>query len=601
MRSLPELVARAVAEHSELPCLLTKTKGRLETKDYAWFGDRVQAAACGLLAAGVAPGERVVVIAENCPEWLEADVGILSCGAVNVPLYPSLPPAQIQPLVERVGARFAIVDDEQQLARLDAVADQLPQLERVYVFEAEKLPEDHPRARPWSELMAAGEQRREELLPVVAERTSALTPDDIATIIFTSGTTGVPKGAMLTHGNLVSNVLASARRIDIRARDTMVTFLPLCHVFQRTVTYIGLHAGGASLFNESLRALLPNLLAVRPAVMIVVPRFLQMIRDRVVDGIAQQTGLAGTIATWAMEVAEQLGRCKAEGRSPSPWLKLQQGLAEKRVFSAIREQLGLEQCRFLVSGGAGLPPDIGAWFYGIGLRAVMGYGLTETSPVVAVSDPQGAYRFDAIGFPIDDVEVKLAPDGELLVRGPNVMVGYLDMPTETAEAIEPDGWFHTGDIADFAPDGQLRITDRKKNILVLANGKNVAPAGIEGTLLNSPLIERVMLLGDHQQVVTALVVPAFDALRRALEQQGEELSDYEGNAWVSLPAAHKLVRTEIDRLSTGLAPFEKVRKFTLLERDFSADEDEVTPTMKLRRNQIKEHFAAEIGNMAGDS
>ncbi|MBI2298364.1 MAG: long-chain fatty acid--CoA ligase [Armatimonadetes bacterium] len=600
MTSLPAMLREAVERHAERPCLLTKSGDGLATQSYREFGEGVERVALGLLAAGLQAGENVILISENCPDWVPTDAGILSCGAVTVPLYPSLPAEQIEPLVDRVHARFAIVEDHKQLAKLDEARERLTRLERIYVFDPRKVPENHPLARPWSELPETGTARAEELRPELEARLAGITPDDVATIIFTPGTTGIPKGAMLTHGNLLSNIEAAQERIDIQSTERMVTFLPLCHVFQRMVAYLGLRAGGAALYNESLRALLPDLLRVRPTVMIVVPRFLEMIRDRVMDGIRAKTGLAGTIATWAMEVASQLSRCDELRQEPSYWLRVQHKLADERVYSAIREQIGLDQLRFMVSGGAALPPDVGRWFLSLGMTVFQGYGLTETSPAVAVSPCHGPRRIETIGPPIAGVEVRIADDGELLCRGPNIMKGYFEMPAETAEAIDAEGWFHTGDIGEWTPEGHLKITDRKKNIIVLANGKNVAPVPIESKLQESPLIARVMLIGDQQNVVTALIVPAFELLKKELQAAGVDVVAGGDNAFVSLPAAQQRIKAELDRLSQGLAAFERVRRFRLLPRDFTLEHGELTPTLKLRRDKIRADFAAEIADMAGD-
>lgn len=595
MNSLPELFREAVAEHAERPCVLLKEGGEVVSHSYAELGEQLTEAACGLLSAGVAAGERVVILSENRPEWVVADGAILSCGAVTVPLYPTLPAEQVAPLIQRVGARLVLCDDAAQLAKMDAQRAAMPSLERIVLFDAEDVPAGRDEVGSWADLTAAGRARADELGGLLAERGTALGPDSLATIIFTSGTTGIPKGAMLTHGNLCSNVLAAQRRIHLD-HEQFVTFLPLSHVFQRMVSYIGLRTGCCSLYNESLRALLGNLRLVRPTALIAVPRFLEMVRGQVLDGVRRKSGLAGTIAGWAMEVAEQVGRAYDQGRSPGGWLKLQQRLAERRVFSAIREQLGMDRLRIIVAGGAALPPELGRWYYGIGLKISQGYGLTETSPVVAVHDPAGKVRFDTIGPPVEGIEVRLADDGELLTRGPHVMAGYYEMPAETAEVIDAEGWFRTGDIAAWTEDGQLKITDRKKNIMVLANGKNVAPAPIENKLLESPLIDQVLLIGDNQNVVTALVVPQYDLLAKALEQAGETAG--ERADMVASKTAEKLIRQEIAARSGDLAPFEMVRRFTLLPTPFTVEREEMTPTMKLRRKVILEHYAEAVREMA---
>ncbi len=595
MNSLPELFRVAVAEHAERPCVLLKEGGEVVSHSYAELGEQLTDAACGLLEAGVAAGDRVVILSENRPEWVVADGAVLSCGAVTVPIYPTLPAEQVAPLIQRVGARLVLCDDATQLTKLDAQREAMPSLERIVLFDAEDVPAGRAEVGSWADLSAAGRSRADELGGLLAERGAALGPDSLATIIFTSGTTGIPKGAMLTHGNLCSNVLAAQQRIHLD-HEQFVTFLPLSHVFQRMVSYIGLRTGCCSLYNESLRALLGNLRLVRPTALIAVPRFLEMVRGQVLDGVRRKSGLAGTIAGWAMEVAEQVGRAYDEGRSPSPWLILQQRLAERRVFSAIREQLGMDRLRIIVAGGAALPQELGRWYYGLGLKVSQGYGLTETSPVVAVHDPAGQVRFDTIGPPIEGIEVKLADDGELLTRGPHVMAGYYEMPDETAEVIDAEGWFRTGDIAAWTESGQLKITDRKKNIMVLANGKNVAPAPIENKLLESPLIDQVLLIGDNQNVVTALVVPHYDLLAKALEQTGETVG--ERTDMVASKTAERLIRQEISARSGDLAPFEMVRRFTLLPAPFTVEREEMTPTMKLRRKVILEHYAEAVREMA---
>jgi long-chain acyl-CoA synthetase len=599
MESLPAMLRQAAETFADRPAIwLRGAEHPLEPFTYEQLRDTVDHLAAGLVAAGVAPGDCVVLLSENRTEWVQADFAIQSAGAVTVPLYPSLPAEQVEPLVARVRARFAIVEDAKQLAKLAAARERLPHLERVWVYEPGKAALDPEWARPWSALAEAGLAGGAELLATVGQRVAALGPDDLATIIFTSGTTGVPKGAMLTHGNFLANIERCAERILIRPDDSLLTVLPLSHVFQRMVLFLGLHQGGSTLINENLRQLLPDLLRLRPTVLIVVPRMLEMIRDRVLQGIKAKQGLALTIANWAMSVGAQLAAGYEADRAPGAWLRLQQRFADQRVFSAIREQLGLDRLRYIVSGGAALPPAVGRWYWGLGLKVVQGYGLTETSPVVSCNPSEGTTRFATIGPPLRGIEVVLAPDGELLTRGPCVMRGYFEMPAETAEAIDADGWFHTGDLAAWTSEGHLTITDRKKNIMVLANGKNVAPAPIETKLAESPLVARILLVGDNQNVVTALIVPDYDALYTALERAGSAPARDGENAWVGDEAASRLVRAELDRLSTGLAPFEQVRRFRLLPRDFSLEREELTPTLKLRRKPILEHYQDLVQAMA---
>lgn len=598
-QSVPGLLRESAERYAARPVLYRRLADKtVGHETYADLRAAVDRAAAGLVASGVMPGDHVVLLSENRREWVVADLAIQSVGAVTVPLYPSLPAPQVQPLISRVRAKVVILDDHRQLTKLDTCLFELPLVEQVWVFDSAKIPADHPLARDWTVLEAQGTERIAELLPEVDRRIAALGAHSPATIIFTSGTTGVPKGAVLTHGNFVTNVDTSQRRIALYDTDRLLAVLPLSHVFQRMITYLGLSVGAGCLFNESLRHMLPDMLALRPTIMIMVPRMLEMLRDKVLSGARDKQGLAGTIAGWAMGLAPLIGQRYQDGKPQGAWMSLQQSLAEQRVYSAVREQLGLDQLRFAVSGGAALPVDVSRWFHGVGMRVIQGYGLTETSPVVAVNPSEGRYRFETIGPPVDLVEVHIAPDGELWTRGPCNMAGYFEMPEETAEAIDADGWFHTGDLAAQDADGHIRIVGRKKEIMVLASGKNVAPVPIEATLGESPLIERCVVFADGQHVVSALVVPAFDALWEVVAKSAGTPERDEQNTWVTCDAAAQAVRAEIDRLSDALAPFERVRRFRLLTRDFSLEHEEVTPTMKLRRSIIAEHFADLIREMA---
>ncbi len=597
MNSLPDMFRTVARQHPDRPAVLHKADGGLAATGYRDVLTRIDHGAAALVLRGLRPGEAVLLVSENRSEWLLADLAIQSAGGVTVPLYPTLPAEQVQPLAARVRARFAIVENGAQLAKLLARQAELPLLEQVICFE----PADGGGAlavSSWSELLAAGAACDAAAVAEVDRRVAALTPDDIATIIFTSGTTGEPKGAMLTQGNLVSNAGACVRFLGITPDDVSLIVLPQSHVFQRTLTYVALQAGAAVLFCESLRHLLADLALARPTLLCVVPRMLVSIRDRLTSALRQRPAEQAEAIQAALAVAEQRAAAYV-AREPLPaeveaaWAR-----ADEALFAPLRAQLGLDRCRCLISGGAALPADVGRWYYGLGIKISQGYGLTETSPVIAVNDPDGWVRFDGIGPPLAECEARLADDGELLTRGPCVMKGYFEMPEQTAEVLEPDGWFHTGDLADWTPEGHLRIVDRKKNILVLANGKKVAPTPIEDRLAASPLIAAALLIGDDQDMVTALIVPAFEALHAALQAEGVAVERDEQEAWVQRPEAKRLVRAEVERLSEGLAPFEKVRRFRLLHRDFSADQGELTPTLKRRREVIVQHFAELVKDMA---
>lgn len=600
MNSLPALIREVANRGPDRPALLRKQEdGGLAATSHGDFQATIRQAAAGWVAAGLQPGEAVVLLSENRPAWLLADLAIQSAGAVTVPLYPSLPAEQVEPLVAQVRARFAVVENAAQYAKLQARRAALPALERVYLLDPDGPTDSSLPCASWEDLLAEGNRRERDLGEEVERRVAALTPDDLATIIFTSGTTGEPKGAMLSHGNLVSNIVGCQEVLGLRTDDVALVVLPQSHVFQRTLTYLTLHAGASLLFNENMRHLLADLGLVRPTLLCVVPRMLEMIRERVTAGLCQRQGAEAEQVAAALAVAERRTAAFERREAPSPSLAAAWEQADAGLFGPLRRQLGLDRARFLISGGAALPPDLGRWFYGLGLKVTQGYGLTETSPVVAVNDPNGWVRFDTIGPPLSNAEVTLAPDGELLTRGPAVMKGYFEKPEETAEVIDPEGWFHTGDLAEWTEEGHLRIVDRKKNILVLANGKNVAPALVESRLLSSSLIAQAVVLGDGQDVVTALIVPATEALAAALSDAGAAVERDAGGAWLQRPEVERLVRAEIERVSQGLAPYEMVRRFRLIPNDFSLEREELTPTLKPRRRKIVEHYAELVREMAG--
>jgi len=426
------------------------------------------------------------------------------------------------------------------------------------------------------------------------ERIAQIPPDHVATFIYTSGTTGEPKGAMLTHHNLQSNVDACLQVIHAGPDDVFLSFLPLSHVFERMAGHFTAVACGATVYYcETLFTIARDMQIARPTVMLAVPRLFESIRDRVMENVTKQPPLRRRIFHWAFRNASKAAQAVRGERRWTPWLRFKHRLADRLVLHKVRDLTG-GRLRFFVSGGAALGRHTAEFFHAFGILVLEGYGLTETSPVVSVNRPE-YYRFGTVGRPIPGVEVRIAEDGEILVRGPNVMLGYYNKPAETAEVIDPDGWFHTGDLGSIDADGFLRITGRKKDIIVLANGKNVAPVPIEEQLKTSPYIAEAVLFGDEQDVITALIVPNFEQTREWAKMQGLLVqSDAE---LVALPEVKQLMKQEIDRLTTHLAEFEKVRRFTLLDHPFSIETGELTPTLKVRRHFIKQRYAKELEAM----
>jgi long-chain acyl-CoA synthetase len=546
--------------------------------------------AVALVELGIGVGDRVALLGENRPEWVVSDQGILMAGAVTVPLYPTLTAAQSAHILNDCGARLVIVSTAAQLVKLLAVRSSLHHLEHIVVMDAVEQRPDHPHVYHFADLLDLGSRLGQAHAAETERRLGLQSPDMLATMIYTSGTTGDPKGAMLTHGNLMSNVQGVVPMIGIRATDEALSFLPLSHVLERTANFGLVSVGAHVYFARSVEAVGEDIVEVRPTLLTSVPRLFEKIRGRILDKVAADPLPRRMVFDWACRVGDAYTRARLDGR-PRPFdLALKQQLADTFVFSQIRERTG-GRLRLCLSGGAPLAEDLGRFFAMVGIEIIEGYGLTETSPVVAVNRP-GNVRYGTVGHPLPGVEVRLAEDGELLVRGPNVMKGYFNQPEATAAAIDPDGWFHTGDVAAFDPDGRIRIVDRKKEIIVMSNGKNVAPQPIENSLKASRLIDQVMLVGDRRPYITALVVPQADALQAFAAEH--KLGQLAPEDLLSHPQVQALYAHEIETTCRDFARFEQVKRFRLLPRPFDPARDELTPTLKLKRRVIASHFSSEI-------
>lgn len=593
VQTIPHAFQESLAKHGDLPALMHPVNSRYASLTYRELGARVERCALGLLRLGVQPGDRLGVISENRPEWAVVDLAMQSVGAINTPVFTTLPPAQLHYLFQDSGVRFVFVSDAKQLRKMLAIRDRLPALEKIILFSADGgLPAEG--VLPFRDLTAP-EERDDALRMELAERQTAVKPDDLASLIYTSGTTGEPKGAMLTHRNFVSNAFAALEIIDVGPGDRYLSFLPLNHVFERLVGhYLMLFSGTTVAYAENLFTLPYNMVQVRPTIMAGVPRFYETTADRILQQAQRGPRLRRRLIGWALRVAREWAHLVAARSRPPVGLTLAHGVADLLVYKRVRKSFG-GALRMFVSGGAPLPPEVNYLFHGLGITLMEGYGLTETSPVISVNPGYETLKVGTVGPPVPGVEVKIAEDGEILTRGPHVMKGYWNKPEETAAVLDEEGWLHTGDIGRLDEDGYLIITDRRKNILVLANGKNVAPAALENKLKSSPLIGEVMLIGDRQKFVTALVVPDFEALSHLAREEGWE-ADTPAEL-VAAPEANRAIAAEIKRLSHDFADFEKVRKFRLLEQPFTVENGELTPTLKLKRSVILERYAEAVHSM----
>ncbi len=555
--------------------------------------ERIRDLSLGLGALGVSVGDRVAIVAESRPEWLLADLAILAAGAVTVPIYPTLSAGQVRYILQDSGARVAIVSTKPQLEKLQEIRHQLPALEALIVMDPAAAAAGS--ALTLEDVEGRGHARMTGDWGAGKEFQDAarkVGPDDLATVIYTSGTTGEPKGVMLTHGNLASNMLAAAAVLDLSQDDVALSFLPLSHAFERLVSYVYLYSGMTVVFAESFETVSRDLAKVRPTVMTGVPRVFEKLHGRIVETGEKPGGLQAGIFRWSVKAGLARAHVTLRGKSAGPVTALKTAIADRLVFSKIREKLG-GRLRFVASGSAPLAANILEFFSAIGVPIVEGYGLTETSPILTVS-PLGALRAGTVGRAVPGVELRIAPDGEILARGPNIMRGYLNKPEATAAVLQ-DGWFATGDIGTLDAEGYLAITDRKKDLLVTSGGKKIAPQPIEAVLKQSPLVAEAVVLGDRRKYVAALIVPAFKELERRLRSLGRPPASRA--ELVARPDAIALYQEIVDALNRDLSQFERIKKIALLPVEFTIESGELTPTLKVKRKVVEEKWKKEIEDL----
>lgn len=562
--------------------------GVLADVSYSEVAGLVKGAAASLEALGVTRGDRAAILSENRPEWALCDYACLCSGVVDVPIYPSSIASQVAYVLSDSGVKLVFVSDAEQLEKTSQAAVAVPNDVTLVVFDPpEELPEG---AMSWHDFLAAGAARAENWSDEEFQaRARQASPSDLATILYTSGTTGDPKGVMLTHRNVASNVMASQMVLEIRESDNSVSFLPLSHILQRTVDYLFFWVGCRIAYPRSIDTLVDDLKTIKPTLAVSVPR----IFEKIYNGVMGAEGLKKVLLEWAVEVADRAVELRLAGKSPTGFLALQYRIADMLVFSKVKAAVG-GRVRFFVSGGGPLAPSLNRFFYSIGLTILEGYGLTETSPVTNVST-ENDFRIGSVGKPIPSTEIKIAEDGEILVRGPQVMKGYYNKPEATAEVIDRDGWFSTGDVGEIDADGFLRITDRKKDLIVTAGGKNVAPQPIENLLKTFPMVEQAIVVGDRRRYCALLVVPAFDALESWARQQGIVWTDRAALLQEPAVRAHMEAET-LGRLS-GLASFERPKKIALLEEELTIENGFLTPTMKVKRRVVRERLDHVIDSL----
>ena len=591
IRTLCDIFYHSVETFRKPNHLLHKTDGAWEPISSLAFQTAVEELSMGLRSLGIEKGDRVAILSENRPEWAYADLATLCAGAVDAPIYATLTLSQVLYILNDAGAKAVFVSTAAQLAKVQEVRAQAPMLRHVIRMDDPKAPDTFS----LDEVRVRGREALATDRGAVRRRAQAVEPQDLATLIYTSGTTGDPKGVMLTHDNLVSNVNATTRLFaGLGTKDVALSFLPLCHVFERMGGhYVMLRHGVTIAYAEAVDKVPANMVEVKPTIMLSVPRLYEKMYARVNEKVANDSALKQAIFRWAMGVGAQGFRHHVDRTPHPPWLKLRLAVAAKLVFARIKERVG-GRIRLFVSGGAPLGREIAMFFGAAGLPILEGYGLTETSPVIAVNLPQ-RMKPGTVGPILDGVEVKIAADGEILVRGPNVMKGYYKKPEATAEVMDKDGFFHTGDVGHVDSDGFLAITDRKKDILVTSGGKNIAPQPIENRLKSDRYFAEVVMIGDKRHFAVALVVPNFELLEKWSREKGFTYTTRE--ELLARPEVAGFYQDRIEEILPELAPFEKIKKVTLLHQEFSLENGELTPTLKVKRRVIEQRYKELIDRM----
>ena len=573
--------------------LRAKRAGRWADISYRQMADQVQDLSIGLQELGVRRGNRVAILSENRPEWAIADYACLAARCTDVPIYPTLPARQVEYILRDSGAVAIVVSNAAQLAKVTGIRSRLPALAHIIVLDEAAT---SPDVVHFDQVLSRGRVARDRH-PGWREAALEVVEDDLATLIYTSGTTGDPKGVMLSHGNIASNVTTSVALFTFTAEDECLSFLPLSHIFERMFGhYCMFHVGVVINYAESVETVPADMGEIRPHLMASVPRLYEKMYARVLDTVRTSSPLRRRIFAWARDVGERWAEATIAGRPISPALRLQHVLADRLAFAKVRARTG-GRVRFFISGGAPLSPDIARFFYAAGLPILEGYGLTETSPVMAVNT-FSHHRLGTVGKAIPEVEIRIAPDGEIVTRGPNVMCGYWNKPEATAEAIDEERWFHTGDIGLIDADGYLSITDRKKDLIVTAGGKNIAPQPIENLAKTSKFVSNAVMIGDRRPFPIMLVVPNEGQVKGWVEHKGLPTGDLE--RMVANADVRQKIEREVRMTLRDLAQFEMPKKLLILTKDFSVEAGELTPTLKVRRRIVEEHHRAAIEALYGE-
>jgi long-chain acyl-CoA synthetase len=595
--TVPEMFLQAIERfglQSDKFAYSRKTNGIYKGISFAELAVSVESFAVGLLELGIKRGDRIGIVSENRLEWIIADLAITGIGAIDVPIFTTLTAKQEEQIFINCEATAIVVSNAFQLGKILKIQENMPSLRHVIVMNHSDKGA-HPLVKSMDDVMQlAGSMTSEERTQLFREYAARVEPDDVLTLIYTSGTTGIPKGVILTNKNICANVQSCLQAYTVMESDIFLSYLPLCHSFERIGgLYLPLAAGSTVAFAESIEKVPENIREVRPTIMTSVPRLFEKIQARITSQIEKSSKAKQKIYHWAIGVGKKYIDATLRGSSPSLVVAAQYKIAHRLVFSKIYQPFG-GRIRIFVSGGAPLNRTTAEFFMMVGFTILEGYGLTEASPVVSVNR-EGHIEIGTVGKPLANVEVKIADDGEILVRGENIMRGYWNDEASTRESINADGWLHTGDIGKFTEKGNLKITDRKKHLLVSSGGKNIAPAPIENLICQSRYIERCVLIGNNREFCSALIVPDYEVLAVWAKEHG--LATKTPLQLSAEPDVVGLIQNEINILQKDVAKYERVRRFTLIAHPFTAETGELTPKLSIKRAFVEQKYASEIENM----
>jgi long-chain acyl-CoA synthetase len=573
------------------PAQQFKRNGTWVTLSSREVGRIVRELALGLIALGREKGDRIALLSASRAEWVQADFAIFSAGCVTVPIYPSYPPDLAAYIVNDSEAKTLIVEDAAQLAKALEAREHMPKLEQIIVMGGYEASEPPKTVMTWQALQRLGRESEEAHKSTLADRVQSTQPEDIATLVYTSGTTGPPKGVVQTHGNHMSAMRSSAEATPVEPGWTHLLFLPLAHSFARMESFLGIYNGLTTAFAENLDKVGDNLKEVRPHFICSVPRVFEKVYAKILAGVEAGPPAKRKIFYWAIGVGREVSRHQQRGQPLPPALAIKRALAHKLVFSKLHAALG-GRLKWAVSGGAPLSREIAEFFHAAGILLLEGYGLTETCPVLTFNNPT-KFKFGSVGRPLPGVEVKIAADGEILARGGNVATrGYFRQPQATSEVFEPTGWFHTGDIGRLDEDGFLFITDRKKDLIVTAGGMNIAPQNIENLLKSDPFVSQVMVYGDRRPYPVALITVNPEELGKFARELGILTTD--PGVVTKHPKVTERVARIVEEKNSQLQSYAKIKKFAVLPADFTQEGGELTPTLKVKRKVVSEKYRQAI-------